>query len=116
MTKAYAWPTSKVVLQSLHAPFACRCAAWWTEYELSVVAISRGIWPLVDCLMHMSEAENKATCESAHCMRRLISPPSLLCSSDIIPVILILVLGISNGHLASLASMHMPSLLPSTYR
>ncbi|CAK0783744.1 hypothetical protein CVIRNUC_006943 [Coccomyxa viridis] len=36
--------------------------------------------------------------------------------SDIIPIILIVVLGISNGHLGSLASMHMPSLLPSTFR
>ena len=38
------------------------------------------------------------------------------CRSDLIPVILILVLGITNGHLASLASMHMPSLLPHNYR
>ena len=47
---------------------------------------------------------------------RLLSTPPMLCSSDIIPVILVLGLGISNGHLGSLASMHMPSLLPSTYR
>ena len=47
---------------------------------------------------------------------RQMSSPFLLCSSDIIPVIVVLVLGISNGHLGSLASMHMPSLLPSTYR
>ncbi|CAL5222718.1 g5121 [Coccomyxa viridis] len=36
--------------------------------------------------------------------------------SDLVPVILVLVLGVSNGHLASLASMHMPSLLPHNYR
>lgn len=40
----------------------------------------------------------------------------LHCRSDLIPVILVLVLGTSNGHLASLASMHMPSLLPHHYR
>ena len=31
-------------------------------------------------------------------------------------MMLVLVLGVSNGHLASLASMHMPSLLPHNYR
>jgi hypothetical protein len=33
-----------------------------------------------------------------------------------LPVLLISLLGLTNGHLASLTSMHMPSLLPPTYR
>jgi hypothetical protein len=38
------------------------------------------------------------------------------CRSDAAPLLLILTLGITNGHLVSLASMHMPSLLPLEQR
>jgi hypothetical protein len=36
--------------------------------------------------------------------------------SDLYPVLLTLLLGTTNGHLASLTSMHMPSLLPPAHR
>ncbi|CAL8462012.1 g1543 [Coccomyxa elongata] len=39
-----------------------------------------------------------------------------LVRSDLLPTVLIFLLGLTNGHLASLTSMHMPSLLPPSYR